>query len=160
LWLIRLGIRVSHSRPYHPRTQGKNECLNGTLNREVVMGRTFHTLDEVQAGFDRWRSVYNLERPHEVLAPQTPASRYRPSPRPFPETLPPVEYPEGALVRRVQDNGWIGFKGQAVELPKALESFAVAIEPRTAEDGVFGVRFCETRVQTFTLNLPADHNNV
>lgn len=160
LWLIRLGIRVSHSRPYHPQTQGKNERFNGTLNREVVMGRTFHTLDEAQAGFDRWRFIYNLERPHEALALQTPASRYRPSPRPFPETLPPVEYPEGAPVRRVQDNGWITFKGQAVKLPKALKGFAVAIEPRIAEDGVFDVRFCRTRVQTFTLNLPANTNNV
>jgi len=25
VWLLRLGVRVSHSRPYHPQTQGKDE---------------------------------------------------------------------------------------------------------------------------------------
>ena len=25
VWLMRLGIRVSHGRPYHPQTQGKGE---------------------------------------------------------------------------------------------------------------------------------------
>jgi transposase InsO family protein len=27
VWLLRLGIRVSHGRPYHPQTQGKDEAL-------------------------------------------------------------------------------------------------------------------------------------
>ena len=28
VWLMRLGIRVSHGRPYHPQTQGKGGALS------------------------------------------------------------------------------------------------------------------------------------
>ena len=46
-WLLRLGIRVSHSRPHHPQTQGKDERFHSTLNLELLRGRAlcafFHT---------------------------------------------------------------------------------------------------------------------
>jgi transposase InsO family protein len=51
---------------------------------------------QVQRAFDEWRPVYNTQRPHEALALAVPLSRYRPSPRSFPETLPPVEYAAGS----------------------------------------------------------------
>jgi transposase InsO family protein len=35
-WLMCLGIRVSHSKPYHPRTQGKLERFHQTLKRELL----------------------------------------------------------------------------------------------------------------------------
>ena len=38
-----------------------------------------------------WRIVYNWERPHQALDLDVPAARFRPSPRPFPEALPPIE---------------------------------------------------------------------
>lgn len=160
VWLMRLEIRVSHSRPYHPQTQGKNERFNGTLAREVIRGRSFESLEKVQAAFAAWRDAYNLERPHEALGLKTPANRYKPSPRPFPEVLPPLAYAEGAIIRKVQNQGWISFKGTDVKLPKALAGHAVAIEPRIAEDGVFDVRFCKTRIRSFDLNLPADQQHV
>jgi transposase InsO family protein len=37
VWLIRLGVRVSHSRPYHPQTRGKDERFHETLNRELIL---------------------------------------------------------------------------------------------------------------------------
>lgn len=160
LWLMRLGIRVSHSRPYHPQTQGKNERFNGTLAREVIAPCSFESLEKAQAAFGAWRQVYNLERPHEALGLKTPASRYQPSPHPFPDRLPPVVYAEGAIVRKVQDRGWISFRGRDIKLPKALKGYPVAIEPRIAEDGVFDVRFLKTRIRSFDLNLPADENHV
>jgi len=154
LWLMRLAIRVSHSRPYHPQTQGKNERFNGTLNRDVIRDRTFSTLIECRRAFDLWRDVYNHERPHEALSLAVPASRYRPSPRPFPETLPPIVYPDGAIVRRVQDKGRISFHGRLYKLPRALKGHVVAIEPRISEDGVYDVIFCTTRIATLNLKAP------
>ena len=33
MWLIRLGVHVSYSRPYHPQTNGKDERFHRTLKR-------------------------------------------------------------------------------------------------------------------------------
>ena len=67
VWLIRIGIRVSHSRPYHPQTQGKDERFHETLNYELLRYVSYRDIAEAQRGFDRWRDRYNFERPHESL---------------------------------------------------------------------------------------------
>ncbi len=36
VWLLKLGVRVLHSRPYHPQSRGKNERFHRTLNKEVL----------------------------------------------------------------------------------------------------------------------------
>ena len=52
VWLMRLGIKVSHGRPYHPQTQGKEERFHRTLNAEVLQGRYFTDCPACQAAFD------------------------------------------------------------------------------------------------------------
>ncbi|MDR8017933.1 IS481 family transposase, partial [Pseudomonas guguanensis] len=47
VWLMRLGVEVSHSRPYHPQTQGKLERFHQTLKREVLH-RAFSDLQHCQ----------------------------------------------------------------------------------------------------------------
>lgn len=106
VWLIRLGVRVGYSRPLHPQTNGKDERFHRTMKAEVLAHREFRDLDDAQVHLTRWRHIYNFERPHEALGMQTPSSRYRPSSRGMPRLLPPIEYPEDDLVRRVQKNGW------------------------------------------------------
>ena len=135
VWLMRLGIRVSHGRPYHPQTQGKGggERFHRTLKAEVLQGRHFADLLSCQEAFDRWRGVYNRERPHQALDLATPISRYAPSPRSFPETLPPIEYGEGDLVRKVMAEGWVSFKGREFKVGRALRGCPVALRP-TASD--------------------------
>ena len=81
VWLLELGVAVSHGRPYHPQTQGKDERFHRTLTAEVIGRRAFADLAECQGRFDAWRVVYNTQRPHEALALATPAARYRPSKR-------------------------------------------------------------------------------
>ena len=140
VWLMHLGIRVSHGRPYHPQTQGKAERFHRTLKAEVLQGRHFPDLSACQVMFDQWRSVYNTERPHQALDLETPLSRYAPSPRSFPETLPPIEYGDGDLVRKVMAEGWVSFKGYAFKVGRALRGYSVALRP-TADDGVWSVWF-------------------
>ena len=116
VWLLKLGIAVLHSRPYHPQSRGKNERFHRTLNAEVLALRRFRDLAEVQRAFDAWRPIYNLERPHEALDQEVPASRYRPSPRSMPDRLPQVEYDEHEIVRTVPlTKDYIGFKGLALD---------------------------------------------
>ena len=136
VWLMRLGIQVSHGRPYHPQTQGKEERFHRTLNVELLQGRRFADWATCQAAFDRWRGVYNTERPHQALDLATPISRYAPSPRSFPETLPPIEYGDGDHIRKVGAEGRISFKGQVFKVGRALQGYPVALRP-TATDGVW-----------------------
>jgi transposase InsO family protein len=134
VWLMRLGITVLHGRPYHPQTQGKVERLNGTIERELLRNGWFRSADQMQAGFDRFRDTYNYERPHEALSMEVPGARYRPSPRTRPDHIPEMEYPSGALVRKVQKDGWISYEGKIIEVGIGLHGEYV--EVREADHGV------------------------
>ena len=142
VWLIRMGIHVSHGRPYHPQTQGKDERFHRTLNAEVLHHHQLDSFDACQLAFDTWRDVYNCERPNQGINMQTPVTRYQPSPRGFPEQLPPIEYGPDDLVRKVQAKGDINFRGRILTLSKALKGQSVAVRP-TNDDGVYGVYFCQ-----------------
>jgi transposase InsO family protein len=152
MWLIRLGLRVTHGRPRHPQTQGKLERLNLTLDLDLLLRRVegFEAETDAQNGFDVFRSTYNHERPHESLEMEVPASRYRPSERSMPEELPPVEYEEGDQVRQVQQGGRIGYKGREYRLPKAFRGQPVALRP-TEVDGEISVYFCKQRIAIMDL---------
>jgi len=153
VWLIQLGIMPSHGRPYHPQTQGKDERFHRSLKAEAIEGRPFRDLDDCQRAFDAWRTVYNLERPHEALGLATPASRYRPSHRPFPERLPTFDYGPGAILRRVQQKGRISFKNREWRVGKAFIGQPVALRS-TLRDGVFDVVFHRQRIAQVDLHDP------
>lgn len=155
VWLIRLGIRVSHSRPYHPQTNGKDERFHRSLKAEVLNGRSFDTLEHAQDAFDRWRKVYNHERPHEALQMDTPISRYTHSPRAFPVVLPVVEYDTDDEIITVKWNGELRFKGRQYKLSSALHRHDVAVRARLEEDGIFDVFFAYKHCLTIDLNEPA-----
>ena len=152
IWLIRLGIGVSHSRPFHPQTQGKDERFHRTLKAEVLQGRTFADCAETQCRFDAWRPVYNYERPHESLGMQVPGQRYRPSARSYPAQLPALEYGAGDVVRKVQAQGWISFNGTAIRLSPALRGQSVALRPTTT-DGCYAVYFSHQKVSEVDLRI-------
>jgi transposase InsO family protein len=153
IWLTRLGIRVSHSRPYHPQTQGKDERFHRTLKRELLERFGFNTIDSCQTAFDRWRDQYNLIRPHEALGQRPPVTRYTPSARSFPSSLPPVQYDEGDDVRKVRRHGQLHFAGRDYFVGEGLLDEFVAVRP-TAEDGVFKVFFCDRELRTIDLRNP------
>jgi transposase InsO family protein len=149
-WLLRLDIGISHGRPYHPQTQGKNERFNRTLLDEAIRGRVCPGLDDWQKEFDRFREVYNFYRPHEALGQFPPATRYRPSRRPFPEKLPPVAYEQGEVTRQVGPAGYVGFAGDRYQVGRAFTGHRVALRG-TDEDGVLEVYFCKKRVARIDL---------
>lgn len=150
-WLVRLTIVVSHSRPYHPQTQGKDERFHRTLLEDAIAGRSFGDLAECQKAFDKFRTTYNLERPHESLGMKPPVTRYTPSSRPFPERLPPIEYAPGDKVRKVQDKGFTFIDGRILRLPKALKGEHVAFRP-TDTDGKFDVFYCHHKLTEVELD--------
>ena len=151
VWLIQLGIRVIHSRPYHPQTLGKLERFHRSLKAELLAGRTYIDLPHCQAAFDRWRDFYNLERPHHALDLDTPASHYTLSDRPFPETLPTIEYDTDDKVRSVDVSGRISFLGKEFRVGKAFSGKRVALRP-TKTDRIWNVFFSVQPIATVDLN--------
>ena len=148
VWLMLNGVAVKHSRPYHPQTMGKDERFHRTFKREVL-GEGFSDLAHCQCAFDRWWHVYNHIRPHEALGMDTPASRYRASPRVFSDAPPPVEY-DAPHVRKVSKVGRIGFLGYDLRLPNAFAGHRVALRPAEA-DGCWAVFFAAFRVAQIDL---------
>ncbi len=145
VWLIRLGINVSHGRPYHPQTQGKDERLHRTLKAELISRKPLAGLPHGQVAFDDWRDTYNHVRPHQALDMCVPGERYQPSSRCFPETLPPILYDTGDIVRKVDVCGRISFRNREFRVGKAFHQQSVALRP-TDTDGVFDVFFCHRPV--------------
>lgn len=157
-WLIRLGIRVSHSTPYHPQTNGKDERFHKTLVAEVLSGRVFHDFESLQQRFNEWRGIYNNVRPHESLDMQTPADRYQPSPRRMPSSLPAIEYSPDDQVRRVQAMGIVKFQGRRLRTSVALHGQPVALRADRDVDGAFDVFYCHQKIDRFDLNAPQSDN--
>jgi putative transposase len=150
-WTLKLGVDLLHSRPYHPQSRGKNERFHRTLKAEVFAFERFRDFAEVQRAFDAWRITYNLDRPHQALDLEVPASRYRPSARAMPDRLPEVEYDEHEIVRRVSTTKhYVSFKGRLWKVPKAFRGERVAIRPRST-DGRYGIFFASRQIARIDL---------
>jgi transposase InsO family protein len=151
VWLMRLGVGISHSRPHHPQTQGKDERFHRTLGAEVLRYQRADTLAKWQQYFDTWREIYNHERPHEALAMEVPASRYQPSQRTYPEQLPAIEYGPADIVRKVRHVGHIKYLGRDYHIGSAFYGLHVALRP-TLKDGLFDVFFCQQKLGILALD--------
>ena len=137
VWLMDLGVAVRHGRPLHPQTQGKIERFHRSLKAEVLDGWRLDTLQAAQTAFDRWRDVYNFKRPHEALKDMaTPHLLYAASSRTMPERIDPPQYEPKAIVRKVQQGGWLGFKGRQINCSKAFVGRQLVLRP-LEHDGLF-----------------------
>lgn len=150
VWVMRLGIGVIHGRPYHPQTQGKEERFHRTLKAEVLDRVAWRDCQQVQQAFDKWRRIYNQQRPHDALDLATPASRYQMSQRPYPETLPQVQYDEGVAVRKVCEAGWISYQGKPWKVGRAFIGQTVGIRP-TTRDGICQIIFLSQVIKELDL---------
>lgn len=151
LWLVRLGIRLSFSAPAHPQTNGKDERFHRSLKAEVLNGRAWTDRAQVQRALDAWREVYNHRRPHEGIGLAVPGTRYRPSPRRFPETLPPIEYGSDDIVLTVSWGGLVAFQGRSLKVSNALRGLPIAARPCADGDGLYDLYFAHHRLTTIDL---------
>jgi transposase InsO family protein len=105
--LIRVGVKLSHSRPYHPQTCGKVERFHQTLKRWLDRHPTA-TLIELRTRLDEFRDHYNTRRPHRALNRRTPQAVYRDRPKAAP-TPPGLDITTHYRVRhdRVDTNGTV-----------------------------------------------------
>jgi len=160
VWLLKLGVRVLHSRPYHPQSRGKNERLHRTLNAEVFELCRLRDLTAAQRAFNQWREIYNHDRPHEALGQDVPASRYRPSARSMPDTLATPDYQRGEIVRKVgSTRAYISFMGRQWPVGQAFFGERLAIRPR-GQDGHYGVFFGAHQIAAIDLTQAAPVNHL
>ncbi|MFL4984410.1 MAG: integrase core domain-containing protein [Xanthobacteraceae bacterium] len=129
-WL-KLGIRLERIDPGSPQQNGRHERMHGTLKNETARPPA-ETLAAQQRRFDRFRGVYNHERPHEALGQHTPACRYQPSPRRYPKRIEEPHYHADHAVRRVRSNGEIKWGGDFIFVSEALVGEAVGISETEA----------------------------
>lgn len=151
VWWIRLGIRPERIEPGHPEQNGRHERMHRTLKEETTQPPR-NTLRAQQLAFDRFRRVYNEERPHEALDQLTPAAVYQPSPRLMPTTLPELDYPAHMEVRSVRHSGEIKWKGRMVRINKALCGETVGIE--AISDDTYVVRLGPVELGRLKDGLP------
>jgi transposase InsO family protein len=154
VWLLRLGVKLGHSSPYHPQSNGKVERFHRSVQREVLHGRVFVDLAHTQRAFEHWRVRYNFERPHDALGLHTPATRYRPSARAYSDTLAPIEYPDSDTVCVVGHNGVVRFRGRQLRLPSALLKLPVAFRADVHHEDRFEVYFCHHLLMQLDLRAP------
>jgi transposase InsO family protein len=153
VWLLRLGVRTVHGRPFHPQTQGKDERFHRTLKAELLSRMDLRDLAHAQGLFNAWRGIYNLVRPHEALGMAVPAARYAGSARPYPERLPEVAYAPGETLRRVRPNGLIKYGGESRLVGEAFGGEVVAVRTNTP-DGVLSICYGPHVVAEFSPAMP------
>jgi len=146
-WLMRLNIKVTHGRPHHPQTQGKDERFHRTLKSAVISRYVLNNIEHCQQAFDDFRQTYNHVRPHEALDMNPPASRYRASQRNYPETMPSIEYDTSDHVRKVDISADIRYKGRKIKVGRGLAGQYVALRP-TLNDGVYDLVYCNCKIKT------------
>lgn len=130
MWLMRLGIKVGHSRPYHPQTQGKDERFHRSLKEELLRFHNFKDLNDAQMAFDDWRNLYNNIRPHQSLGLMCPAQKYQVSSRQYSGKLPPIEYRADDSIRRVRNTGSIKLLGKEYYVGEFLRGELIALRQR------------------------------
>jgi transposase InsO family protein len=79
-----LGIKYSHSRPYHPQTCGKVERFHQTLKKHLRALPAAATLTDLQHQLDAFLAYYNTIRPHRALRRRTPIQAFNERPKAFP----------------------------------------------------------------------------
>jgi transposase InsO family protein len=127
LW--RLEISTLHGRPRHPQTQGKVERFHRSMEQDL--GSLLKERDPVrmQKTLDAYKEDFNWARPHEACANRFPGAVYTAPSRRRPERLPDVVHPEGAQLRRVDDNGRFKREGSLYQIGRGLAKEQVALLP-------------------------------
>lgn len=128
VWFVRLGIWPETIEPASPHQNGKHERMHRTLKREATRPAKGN-LSAQQRRFNQFQATFNTIRPHEALDDETPDSVFERSPRPYPETPSPSEYPGHFEVRKVSTNGGIRWDSKWINIGTAFSNELIGLEP-------------------------------
>ncbi len=142
-----LDVQLIHGRPYHPQGRGKIERFHKTLKDFIEDEGGADDLEQLQEIVDRFRSDYNLERPHQAIGDITPAERYRPSARALghAEDLQDPNYGPGSIIRKTSSRGVVCWNHIKIAIGRQWGGRLVKIEPT---DGWIHILFGEQNVRS------------
>jgi putative transposase len=146
VWWLQLGITHQRITPGSPQENGAHERLHKTLKARATKPPASN-LNLQQRVFNEFQHTYNTLRPHEALDDNTPASRWTPSPRAFPERISPPDYPGHVEVRRVSNAGTFRLHSGQYFLSQALNGEHVAFEE--VQDGIWNIVYYTTLLGRF-----------
>lgn len=147
-FLMDLDVLPIHGRFFHPQTQGKIERFHRTMKAEALR-KPISNLAEADKILQAWRWKYNELRPHSALGMRTPASVYKPSPRTYHEYK-PLEYNEGAVLRKTNNWGYLRFGPINVYLSETMAD--TPLEIREGEDDTFLVIYRNFQIAMIDAN--------
>jgi Integrase core domain len=136
----KMGIVHERIQPGRPQQNGRHERMHRTLKEDTTKPPAL-TLRLQQKKFDRFRQIFNHERPHEGLNNETPASLYQRSSIMFPRVLTPFTYPRGFQTRRVNTSGDISWHKDRVFISQVFSFEDLGFEEMDEE--IFRVYFRE-----------------
>lgn len=146
VWWIGLGIEVEFSRPGCPQDNGCHERMHKTMKAECCKPASVNTKAQQQR-FDRWRKVFNEERPHESLAMRVPGEVYQGSARRLNERIKPRLYEPSVETRRVSSNGFISINANSCFIGEAFIGVKVALEHAT-DGSMTRIRYANVKLGT------------
>ena len=134
--LMDQDILPIHGRFYHPQTQGKIERFHRSMKNEVL--KFHHPLNFADATelLEKWKVVYNNERPHEALRDRCPAQVYTPSQRTYHEKILPYEYNSQFQIYRINNWGFLRFAIYQIYISETFRDIHVQLVPNEREDTV------------------------
>jgi len=141
VWWMQLGIVHQRIPPSSPQENGTHERMHRELKRETTRPAA-STLRAQQRRFDAFVRRYNEERPHEGIGDQTPATRWTPSRRVYPERVTPPQYPAHMEVRRVSTAGTFRLQTHQPFLTHALQGEDIGLEE--VADGIWNIVYYRT----------------
>ena len=115
VWVAETDSHRQRGAVRRPAQNGRHERMHRTLkggNDAAGGGEPGRSTAPLQ----RLREEFNTQRPHEPLDQPTPAACYAPSPRPMPDRVPPLEYPDRFEIRYVSANGGIRWASRWVNV--------------------------------------------
>ena len=148
VWFIKLGVYPELIEPGKPQQNGSHERMHSTLKREATIPPG-SSLPAQQRKFDRFRHLFNDERPHESLGMNRPGEIYTPSARPMPRRISTYDYPSHFLVRRVSRCGTIRVLRHQIFVSNTLNEDFVGLEE--VDEGVYDLYFCFYQIGRYEL---------
>jgi len=149
VWLMEIGVTPVYSDPGHPEQNGRHERMHRELKAECTRPAG-KNLKSQQYKFNRFRTEYNNERPHESLGMKMPNEVHKRSIREYPRIIRDWDYERNIRAKMVTVNGAIRWKNDLIMVSSALSGKYIGLEE--IDSGVFRVYYRHVALGIFNEN--------